>query len=222
VLIALPGERVRTAARAGILAALLTLALPLSDPGSFAHALGAEGHTTFVNAFSAWWPVSSPVHLAGGALAAVRALPLGLSRSTATLITLISVLGVLGFTGYRSRRGGGAWDPLALLALLGVVRCFCDTTKLDYYYVAALIPLVAWEVAALERPPVLGALLSVATALMPSATLYAHRAALNAVWVGLAVTLIVYLRHRAFAVWRPPGATAETAVPIGHPARANG
>ena len=46
---------------------------------------------------------------------------------------------------------------MALLALLGTLRCLCDSADLWYYLVAGVLPLVVWETATLRRIPVASA-----------------------------------------------------------------
>jgi hypothetical protein len=198
VLIALPPpQRARTAVRAAAMAAALTLPLPLAAPGAFARALHTVSHTHLVNAFSVWWPFSHTFRLPDGRLGTARWLPLGLLRSPASLATLVLVGLALVPVWARGRRDARAYDPLALLALLGLLRCFCDTDQLEYYRVALLIPLVAWEVVGLGRPPVIGALATGAVALMPTAVGHLGPAMINVASVGLTLMLLAYLAPRA-------------------------
>jgi hypothetical protein len=198
VLMAVPGKRVRTATIAGAVAAATTLAAPLADPAAFARAMHVEGFTHVVNAFSLWWPLGSPFHLTSGAPAPGHWLPLDLTRSTASILGLCVALPVLAVYWARTHRRGGACDPLALLALFGVLRCACDTTALEYYYLAALIPLAAWEVVGLGRTPVVTVLATAALTLIPGGWLHAEPAVLNAAWVALTFALVAYLARRAF------------------------
>jgi hypothetical protein len=195
-----PQQRLHTAARAGALAAVLTLSLPLADPPAFMRALDSEGHTHLVNVFGIWWPVSHAVHLPGGVLAAVRRLPLGLSRSTATLFTVLAAGLALALAWLRGRHRVRVFDALALLALLGLVRGFADTTQLEYYKIAVLVPLAVWETEGLGRPPLLAALAAISVMLMPTAAAHVDPTALNAVSVGLRLMLFAYLARRALGL----------------------
>lgn len=198
VLVASPGQRVRTAGIAGGLAAVLVGAAPLADPAAIFRAFHGEGATHLVNAFSMWWPLSSSVHLASGVIAPARALPFGMTRSTASLIGLAVALALLAAGWARSLRRGRACDALALLALLGVVRCAIDPTHLEYYYVAALIPLAAWEVVGQDRLPLLMVLMAAAVALGFGDYARFAPALLNAASSAGTLILIGYLAHRAF------------------------
>lgn len=76
----------------------------------------------------------------------------------------------------RQHRADGL-DPLALLALLGLMRCVADPTPLEYNFVDVLIPLAVWETVALDRAPVATA---VAAGVLWLAT---ERLVHNASWV---------------------------------------
>jgi hypothetical protein len=209
VLLAAPrGQRVSTLARAAALSALVTFPLALANPGAFAHAFGSMGQTHLVNAFSFLWPLSHPVQLPNGQLAASRWLPLGLSRSTASSATLAIALLALALAWRGQRREARAVDALALLALLGLLRCLCDTTQLEYYRVAVLVPLVVWEAVGLGRLPVIGALATGAVALMPSATAHLTPTATNAVSATLSLLLLTYLAGHAIGAWSRPSIKA--------------
>jgi Glycosyltransferase family 87 len=198
VLMATPGQRLRTAAIAGGLAAVLAGTAPLADPAGFFRTLHGEGATHLVNAFSLWWPLSSSVHLASGVVAPARLLPLGMTRSTASVVGSAVALPLLTLGWARARRRGGACDALALLALLGIVRCAVDPTHLEYYYVAALIPLAAWEVVGLGRLPLLTVLATVAVALSFGGSFQATPAALSAASIAATLILVGYLAHLTF------------------------
>jgi hypothetical protein len=198
VLMAVPAQRVRTVAIAGGLAAILVGIAPLADPAGAIRALHGEGATHLVNAFSLWWPLSSSVHLASGVLAPARWLPLGMTRSIASLVGLAVALPLLMLGWARARRRGDACDALALLALLGSVRCAIDPTHLEYYYVAALIPLAVWEVVGRGRLPLLTALGTVAVGVSFGGSLHITSAALSALSITATLILIGYLARRAF------------------------
>jgi hypothetical protein len=95
-------------------------------------------------------------------------------------------------------------DALALLALLGLLRCIADPDPLRYYFCALVIPLALWETFTLERPPVVSVLTAAALALLgtgsvpisigvaePKMTLWI----LSMAWT---VTLGAYLAYRSF------------------------
>lgn len=199
VLVPVPGRRVRTLIMAGGLALFLTAVAPLADPAAFARSLHGEGTNHLVNALSFWWPVSSPVHLASGLHASARALPFGMGRSAASVVGLVLALMVLAIGWASVRRRRGTCDVLALLALLGVLRCAIDSTHLEYYYLVALIPLVVWEAVRLGRPPLISALATVAVGLIPTAAGHLAPAVLSAMSIVGTVALGSYLAYHAFA-----------------------
>ncbi len=198
VVVALPERRWETLGIAAAISAVLVLAPPLADPAAFASALHGEGVTHAVNDLSLWWPLGGAVHFASGALAPGHLLPLGLSRSGASIIAALVVVPILGWRYLRSHRRGLQTDALALLALLGLVRCLCDSTHLEYYWFTALMPLGAWEVIRARRLPVLTAISSLAIDLLSDASPHFDPVAVNAVSVGVMVLLTWYLSRAAF------------------------
>ncbi len=212
VMMALPGRRVRTAAIAGAIAFPLCAVAPLADPGAFARALHGEGSTNLINPFSLWWPLSESFHLPSGQIAPARLLPFGLSRAQSPGLVLLLALPALAMAYARARHRRTACDPLALLALLAVVRCLCDSTHLEYYYLSILIPLAAWEVVALGRLPWLTALGTVAIGLIPNLAEINDPAAVWAGSVAATLVLAVYLARCAFVA--RPGAAPESAMTL--------
>jgi hypothetical protein len=206
-LIALPTGRGRAAIAAGGLALALAAPAPLLDPAAFARAGHALGGGHLVTALSAWRPLSSTSPVAGASLATLPlhltkslALPLGLALALAVSLALTWVVGR---PGARLRARGRVPDAFALLCLLAVVRCVADPGPVEYYFVAAVIPLAAWEAAALRRLPV-AALLTVAAVWFtfgPGGGFAATPR--NAVTLGWAGALICYLAVRAFYIGRP-------------------
>jgi hypothetical protein len=211
VLIAVPGRRIRTLATAGGIGAILLGSAPLADPAAFARAVHHVAGSNLVNAFSLWWPVSLPVHLSSGLLGPARVLPFGLTRSAGSLLVLSVGLLLLALGWERGRRRGSQYDVLALLALLGLVRCLSDTTNLEYYYLAVLIPLAAWETVELGRPPVVTAFATGALALMFGPGLRVDPAVLNIASIASMLILGAYLYRRAFrgAIYRSRPSTVR-------------
>ena len=158
VLIALPRSRREVLLIAGGLVFLLTGVVWLSDVDAFVRALHGEGATRYLTPFSPLWLFSSPVHL-GDQLAVVRLMPWGLHRVSAAALTLALAMSV--GTGWYvwARRRGATCDPLALLTLLGILRCVCDTTHEAYYATSILIPAATWE-SMRDRPPLITAAIS--------------------------------------------------------------
>jgi hypothetical protein len=149
VLVALPAGRGRGRAAAGALALALltTLPLPLLDPAAFHRADATVGAIAGVVPLDLWWPVTLLVHR----------LPLGLHRPEAAGLGMLALGAVVVAAGRwrRRRRPVAAVDPLALLALLGLLRCLVDPAALGYYLVAAALPLAVWEADVRRRLPVL-------------------------------------------------------------------
>ena len=200
VLIALPGKRRQVGLIAGAVA-LVLFGLPiLADPAAFVRALHAA-ETRLVNQFSLLWPVSSPVHLPGGQLSPAREMPFGLHRSGASALAILAVAAFGVPWWVRARRRGAVYDPLALLVLLALLRCVCDSTQLEYYLGAVLIPLGTWE-ALQDRPPVVTFLLSVACWLLLGGVVQLPDAQMYILWTTVEVVLGVYLARRALGLRR--------------------
>ncbi len=211
-LIALPAGRLRAGVAGAGVALALAVPAPLLDPAAFARASNALGGGHLAGALSAWWPLSARLlSRSAGAPQAVLplhltkslALPLGLALAVALASALASAVAR---PGGRLRARGRVPDAFAILCLLAVVRCIADPGPVEYYYVAAVIPLAVWETAALRRLPLV-ALLTVAAVRLT----FGHGAGLGATtlsaitlcWTG---ALICYLAVRAFYVGRPePG-----------------
>jgi hypothetical protein len=166
VTMALPDRRLITLLRAGALAAVLSLTLPLADPGAYVHSAREVGRYHFTDLLSWWWSVSPrfpmPPHATVAPL--VRLLPFGLTRSSAMSSGLLLIVAALALLALRARKQGQPIDALAMLALLGLARCVIDPLPLEYNFVALLFPLAAWEVVVLRRAP--AALMSATFALM--------------------------------------------------------
>jgi hypothetical protein len=145
VMIALPGKRRSVAVISGGLV-LLLVGLPwLGDPAAVDRAVHAQT-TAFLSPLSPLWPLADPIRFFGGGyVRAARSIPWGLQRSGALAIQLIIAL-ALGSVWYlRLRHKGVICNPICLLVLLSAVRCICDTAALEYYWLALLIPVAAWE-----------------------------------------------------------------------------
>jgi hypothetical protein len=115
------------------------------------------GDTRSTNPLSLWWPlgrrfpVSTPT--------TVHLLPFGLDRSLAGTLAVVVLAGAAAaFLAARVGVRGSAVRPLALLALAGVSRCLADPAPLQYYAVAAIIPIAAWEALEADRLPLATAL----------------------------------------------------------------
>lgn len=168
VLLAQRDRRIRTLVLAAALALVLSAVAPLADLAAFSRAGRAVGSPHTANVASAWWPISSSLPTPAGATVAptARRLPLGLTRSDALLIAFL--LASVTLVALARSWKAGAWrrvDPLALLALVGLIRCIGDPGDLHYYGLAALVPLTVWEVSILGRAPLTGMVVVGAAAL---------------------------------------------------------
>jgi hypothetical protein len=209
VLIALPKRRLRTLASSAGIAALLYAPGAIIDPGAFGHAAHVLGGERLVNPVSVWWPVGEPVHVTGIVSHTVRRLPVGLTRQR--LVELLALAGVafLPLVWFAYRRGIRLRDPLAVVALLGLLRAITDPLPSEYYFLAVLIPLVAWELAAIGRIPVLSIVATLFVALVPGAQVQLSSADRSLLTLAFSVALAAYLAYRAVreptarAPWSP-------------------
>jgi hypothetical protein len=232
VLIAIPERRVATAVKAGALALALSAALPLADPAAFARADSVVGGINYADPFSVWWPLGHSLPVSPSLGLSARVLPLGISRSMAAASACVVGLGAV-WAYARTRRGERCgYDALALLALVGLLRCIADPDPLEYNFVAVLIPLAAWEAVALERLPIVTALATLAIALLDTGSVaisagtawHLGPATVNAISIGLMVALGCYLTYRAVRPesrvgrWRAlPGVVAPASAGVTFP-----
>ena len=170
--------------------------------GDFARlADSVVGGLNFTDPFSLWWLLGSRI------TAAVTAhrLPLGLTRSVASALACMAGLGVLAAYAAKRRSQRRAYDALALLALMGLLRCIADPDPLEYNFVALLIPLAAWEAVTLERLPIMSALATAAVAVLGTGSVAMMAgtawslgpAAVSALSLGWTLALASYLGYRA-------------------------
>lgn len=217
VMIALPDRR-REAALATVgVVILLCCSQWVADPSGLMRAIHGEGATHYLTPLSVLWPFSSPVHV-GTHISVASTIPFGLTRTRATLLVgaLVAAAGLVWFS--RCERRGVVWNPLALLALLGVMRCVCDSTHELYYWASVLIPVAAWE-ATENRVPIATLMVTVTIPALYSSPSYAPPMLVyigaNAVEIGL----VSYLARRsvqdahARAATRRLG-TSETAAAV--------
>ena len=114
------------------------------------------------------------------------------------MLALAIALAVAGLLAERGRRRGRQLDPLALLALLGLIRCAVDPLPLEYNLVATLVPLAAWEVVERGRIPLVTAGVAVAGTLLYGARMHASPAATSALTIAFVLALGAYLARDAF------------------------
>jgi hypothetical protein len=141
-------------AAAGV-AAAVSGPLALAEPHAFVEALRhpafgvAEMRTGNV---WGWAAITNHISLGGGASVSAYTVPEWLQHGAHPLVAFLT-LG-LGVAALRARR---AIDPLALLALLMLVRCALDPWDHAYYHAPFLAALIAWEVLQARRAPWLAA-----------------------------------------------------------------
>jgi hypothetical protein len=207
VLVALPGRRLKVTALAGCVVLLLCGTVWVSDPDALLRSLHGEGSTHYLIPFSLLWPISSPLHI-GTQLSVARVMPLGLSRTPATLLTLACAAPAAILWYARARQRGGEPQPLVLLVLFGLLRCTLDSTHEAYYWICLLIPLATWE-ALEDRLPVKTLLLNGAVLVLFSAVGQIPPAYLYALNLGGEALLAIYFGRLAMA---PPRAAPSRAL----------
>jgi Glycosyltransferase family 87 len=196
MLLALSHGRLRAAGAALVTGFALAVLPALLDPSAFMRADHALGSSRLVTALSAWWPARSTT---ASASPLAGTLPLGLTKTAALGLGIGATLAAALLAGARDRlRRRSIADAFALLCALAVVRCIADPAPVEYYYVAAVIPLAAWEVGALRRMPV-AAMFALASVWLTFA--HGHQlgaAAESVLTLAWAVPLLVYLAVRTF------------------------
>ena len=168
----------------------------LANPHAFSAASRSLGDTHLVNAISGWWPVSSrPADIPAGA-PLVGVLPGSLEKSSALAIGFVASLAIAVALWRVAAARGARTDPLALLALLALLRCLIDPGPVEYYYAPLVIVLAIWETAVLERLPIVAVCTLAAVTLTFRAAGHLGAAELNALSLGWAAILGGYLASR--------------------------
>jgi hypothetical protein len=192
VLLAAPrAARVRLSLAAGGVVAAIVVPLALADPHAFLQALRhpafgvAEMRTGNV---WGWAAITNHITLGPGETATAYTVPDWLQHGAHPLVALIT-LG-LGGVALRMRR---AIDPLALLALLMLVRCALDPWNHAYYHAPFLAALIAWEVVEARRAP----WLSVACAGFLGVVFGLSLPLADVLYTAWALPLVVWLSRRA-------------------------
>jgi hypothetical protein len=149
VLMALPAGRLRAALGAAGIAAALTLPFLLANPDGFLvthRSLAFE--TQGVTHWSAWYPLTNPTRAwdpdVQATINAYLASPL-VARVSHPAIILVAVLLPLGLAKRRKSFHLPGADAMALLALLGLLRCVLDPVNTLYYHEPFLLALVGWD-----------------------------------------------------------------------------
>jgi hypothetical protein len=156
VLLACPREaRARLALTAGATAAVVVVPFALADPHAF---VASMRHPAFgvaeMRTGNLWGWAAISHHISLGPTDAVTGytVPQWLAHVAHPLVAVLT-LGI-GAAALRTRR---AIDPLALLALVMLLRCALDPWNHAYYHAPFLAALIAWEVLQARRVPWLAA-----------------------------------------------------------------
>ena len=211
VMIVLPGRRREVAAITGAVMFLLCGSVWLADPDAFIRSLHGEGATHLLTPFSLLWPFSSPVH-GVAPFPGARLMPLGLTRSQASGLTLLAAGAVTATWLIRAIRRGATVDPLALLLLMALLRCACDSTHEAYYWETMLVPMAVWE-ALRNRVPVYTFLLSLSVLIAYASLGRLAPGYLYAASTSGEVLLAVYLARQAIGLPRSEASSQSRPVP---------
>lgn len=155
-------SRVRQTVVAGLLVgAVFTLPLPALSPATYRH--GSQVLARYKRVFSAsvWWPVAEKRELAfstgqGRETQTLHLMPGGFDRGSGTIAAVLFAL-LASAAAFLGRRAPLRFDALALLAAMFFARAFFDPENLEYYAAPGFAALVAWEVLARRRIPILSA-----------------------------------------------------------------
>ena len=179
---AVPAQRVRLAAVAAGVAALVIVPVAAADPHAFISALDHPAFGLSAMRTGNLWgftAITETVPLGSGESTVVYLVPVWLQHIAHPLVAALT-LG-LGAAALRGRRNV---DPLALFALLMLVRCALDPWNHAYYHTPFIVALIVWEVVEARRTPWLGAL--------------------SAAWIGLVFDCSLPLSDVLYAVWALP------------------
>ena len=200
VALALPGGQRRTLGMAALVALPLTAIAPLLDPAAYARAGTGVGGGHLSDPLSLWWPFGSVLRGIHGTVGthSDHRLPFGVTRSVAACTAVIAALAAVALATLRANSSERRLDPLALLALLGLIRCAVDPVPLEYNLVAALIPLAAWEALERGRLPLVTAVAALAGTLVFGARLHVSAGFTSALAISFTAILGAYLARHAF------------------------
>jgi hypothetical protein len=220
VVLAAPEARIRLGAVAVGVATLLTIPPMLADLGDYmAMQKGAAGAGGGVSPQNLWWPFSPTRTIEvfdGVAWVTVedRWLPGALMRIPHPLLVLAG-FAAAGLYWLRERGGRRSLDPLALLALVFLLRCMLDPLSNVYYHAPFLFALLAWEAERRRGIPLLTVLASAALWLTWNTVAPWNEPALtNAVYLAWALPMAALLVSRAFGLpsRRAAGVTGDPAI----------
>jgi hypothetical protein len=170
MLMALPAARLRSAALATAVAAILFLPAIVASPSSFLGVQSqAAGTGQVVTPWSAWYPAATSeteVYVVDGRrfVAEVENAPPLADPLSHPLIVLLAFAAPLA-VGLRKGVPLSASDAFALLALLALLRCVLDPVDNLYYQAPLLLALIGWDAFTSQSLP-LRSLLGVGVALL--------------------------------------------------------
>ena len=212
-----PATRARLIATAVGVAAALTLPPMLASLGDYlAMQKGAAGAGGHVSPENLWWPFAPTRHrhvFDGVANVVVedRYLP-GALMSVPHPLLVLAGFG-LSAVAWRRGRGRAAVDPLALLALVFLVRCLLDPLSNVYYHAPFVLALLAWETTRRRGLPALTLLSSAALWATWNTIAPLHAPALtNAAYLVWALPMAAYLAGPALGLERARRAAATPAL----------
>lgn len=206
------GARIKLLGAALPLGALFALPL-LGDLGA---AQNVAGSTHTASRETIWFLVSHPTQLhldlGGGFPTSLAIYPLDAWVATVSHPLIIALSALLTLIAWKRREQGGA--PLALLALVFLVRCVLDPADNEYYHLPLVLALLAYETVGCRgaRRLPFATMSTIAGLWFCSNVLDMHGAApqlTNAVYLACMAALTVYLLHEL----RPPALGRRVALP---------
>jgi hypothetical protein len=142
-----------------MVAALLIAPMAIAAPSAFkdAHVARVGSIGVYGSPFSVWWRFGDREvtgHVSGGEIYVVHPPKAATRLVRPVTLVLAAVLSLL----YWRRRRDASWlEPLALLALILLLRDVLDTVTFAYHHIPMLMTLACWEVFARRRLPVVAA-----------------------------------------------------------------
>jgi hypothetical protein len=215
VIAAAPRQRLRLAAVAFGVVALLTVPVVVADMHGFYGASRQAGWGgTRVYPFNALWPIAPAedrvISVAGTTeVVTVRELPTWIAHLMHPAIVLLSIPLTAAAVMVRKRLHAG--DLFALLALLFLLRCLLDPVDNAYYHVPFLLSLAFWEGLERRRAPLFALLASLAIWFaFYKATMSDSIAFRNAVYLAATVPFGIGLARVLFGRRRGPETAARS------------
>ena len=203
-------RRVQLVVVAAATAALLTLPFAIASPSrimdvtrgganpeAFWHRGQDTGGVTHITPANVVWPFADRRHEKRGGYVVNSGVVPDWVVTLFHVAILLAVLPVCWLVGRRPRAGPDDW--LGALAAIFLVRCLFDPLNFDYYHLAAIVFIAAWEGLALQSAPRLTAVAVIGTGLTflqtwPAfASLYVHAGFVSLTYLAWMVPLTVYV-----------------------------